>query len=116
VKNVAGPIPTEAKNVTARLEFRKAGGGSPMIVPEARWYARYISAGGNQHEGWRDSVNIGPEDEQSFVLFISREDNSHWVYKSPDTLVGVLEVGRWEIKVVITSESGQGARRASAVQ
>src|SRR5579863_9267662 len=34
VKNVAGPIPIEATNVTARLEFRRSGDGAPLIVPE----------------------------------------------------------------------------------
>ncbi len=108
VCNPAGAIPADAVAVTARLEFMKAGGGSPLIVPEAKWYAKHVSPAGNHHEGWRDSVDIGPEDEQSFIFFVSGDDNTKWVYKSPDTLVGALDTGRWEVKVVVSSDNAYG--------
>ena len=108
VRNPPGRVPTAVTGTRARLEFHKIGEEAAPIVPEAIWCVKNLLPAGNCEERWCHAVDLDPDDEQSFVLFVSGDDQKQYIHDSLYTSVGVIDYGRWEIKLLVTSDNAVG--------
>jgi len=92
-----------------QLQFSNAAKTTLLTVPAAKWFVKdKTTPKGNEHSGWRDSVDLESSEEQSFVLFLNGADDKVLVCGSASTPIGQLDYGAWEVGIIATSDNAVG--------
>jgi hypothetical protein len=107
VKNTQDAPARTAKNVTTRLEFVDSSGITQFTVPHADWFV-IETIGTTKIESWRRDSTIEGGDEQSFVLFASNDKGQVIISKSAGEPIGMLGYDKWRVRIIVTSDDGQG--------
>jgi hypothetical protein len=107
VKNTQDAPARTAKNVTARLEFVDSSGTTQLTVSNADWFL-VQTIGTTKMESWRKDATIQGGDEQSFVLFASNDERQVIISKSAGEPIGMLGYDKWRVRIIVTSDDGQG--------
>jgi len=107
VRNTQDAPPRTARNVTARLEFEDSSGTTQFTVPNADWFV-VQRIGTTKIESWRRDATIEAGDEQSFVLFATNDKRQVIISKSAGEPIGMLGYDKWRVRIIVTSDDGQG--------
>jgi hypothetical protein len=83
---------------------RKERHGTAGIRGFQRGYTVY----GAERESWRRNTTIEAGDEQSFVLFAINGKQQYIIFKSAGEPLGMLGYDRWRVRIIVTSDDGQG--------
>jgi hypothetical protein len=108
IRNTEVEAPEVARNVTIQIEWVNAAKTIRLPVPEADWYVKEGLPGRRTREAWTKHADIEGGDEQSCVLFVQGEQSKVWVYKNGSEPVGVLDYGRWNAHLVVSSDNAEG--------
>ena|ERR1022692_3488078 len=106
VKNNLVDVPVYAKDVTARIEYWNAAGTKRFVVAVATWWD-IIPDRAKGSGGWRNTVDVEAGASQCLVLFVTK-DNKMIAYRENIMPVGVIDYGKWNILIQVSSENVEG--------
>lgn len=106
VKNNIVEVPVYAKDVTARIEYWNAAGTKRFVVAVATWWDM-IPDRAKGSGGWRHTVDVEAGASQCLILFVTK-DNKMIAYRENIMPVGVIDYGKWNILIQVSSENVEG--------